>query len=73
MKIFIKIKTRDKIKCLQKISWERGGGHFYGGKSTPENASQENCPWEICPHPPKEKKEKKKKIDPIKYYLLGKM
>ena len=55
--IFIKKKTRDKIKCSQNISWE-GGGNFHGGKLTPENASQENCPPEICPPSSKEKKRK---------------
>ena len=54
-KIFIKIKTRDKIKCSQK-NFMGGGGNFHGGKLTPENASQENCPPEICPPSPKEKK-----------------
>ena len=57
-KIFIKIKTRDKTKCSQKILWE-GGGNFYGGKLTPENASQE-----ICPPSPKEKKKEKRDIIP---------
>ena len=37
-----------------------GEGNFHGGKLSPENASQENCPREICPPSPKEKKRKKK-------------
>ena len=49
------------------------GGNFHGVKLTPENVSQENCYPEICPPSPKEKKIKKIKIDPSKYYLLGKM
>ena len=40
------------------------GGDFQWGKLTPENASQEYCPPEICPHPPKKKKEKKRKLTP---------
>ena len=55
------------------IEWEGGGGgggNFHGGKLTPENASQEHGPPEICPHPPKKNK---MKIDSRKYYLLGKM
>ena len=36
------------------------GGNFHGGKLTPENASQEHCPPEICSKSPKEKKRKKK-------------
>ena len=47
MKIFIKIKTRDKIKCSQKNVMAGGEGNFHGGKLTPDNASQENCPLEI--------------------------
>ena len=60
-KIFMKIKTRDKIKCSQKNFMGRGGGTIHGGKLTPENASQENCPLEVCPPSPKEKKRKKKR------------
>ena len=58
MKIFIKIKTRDKIKFSQQnfMGGGGGGGNFHGGKLTPENASQENWPPEICPPSPKEKK-----------------
>ena len=67
--IFINIKTRDKRKYSQK-NLIRRRGNFHGGKLTPENAFQENCPPEICPPSPKEKK---KKIDFRKYYLLGKM
>ena len=33
-----------------------GGGNFHGGKLTPENASQEHCPPEICPTSPQKKK-----------------
>ena len=36
----------------------RVGGNFHGGKVAPENAFQENCPPEICPPSPKEKKRK---------------
>ena len=36
----------------------RGVGNFHGGKLTPKNASQENCPTEICPPSPKEKQRK---------------
>ena len=43
----------------------RMGGNFHGGKLTPENASQENCPSEVCPpSPKKKKKEKKRKLAP---------
>ena len=59
-KIFIKIKTRDKMKCSQKISYE--GDNFHGGKLTPENASRENPP------PPRNlslsPKKKKRKLTP---------
>ena len=48
-------------------------GSFHWGKLTPENASQEHCPAEVFSPFPKEKKEKKKKIDSRKNYLLGKM
>ena len=51
MKIFIRIKTRDKMKCSQKISW---GRQFSWGKINPGK-----CPPENCPHPPKKKREKK--------------
>ena len=37
-----------------------GGAIFMGGKLTPKNASQENCPPEICPPSPKEKEKNKK-------------
>ena len=40
-----------------------GGGNFHEGKLTPENASQEHCPPEICPPPPSPK-EKKRKLTP---------
>ena len=60
-KIFIKIKTRNKIKCSQK-NVMGGGGNFHGGKLTPENASQENCPppWKFAPPSPKEKNKRRK-------------
>ena len=44
------MKTRDKIKCSQKISL---GEQFSWGKVAPRK---------IAPHPPKKKKGKKKKI-----------
>ena len=48
----------------KKIHGWGGGGNFHEGKLTPENASQENCPPEFASHPPKKKKEKKRKLAP---------
>ena len=45
----------------------RGGGNFHGGKLTPENASQENCPpkkKKNLPPIPQRKKKKKRKLAP---------
>ena len=71
--MFIKIKTRDKIKCSQKISWGGGGGgggNFHGGKLTPENAHLENfLPGNLAPI----SQRKKRKLIPEKNYLLGKI
>ena len=41
----------------------RVGGNFHGGKLTPENAPDENCPPGKLPHIPPKKKRKKRKID----------
>ena len=42
MKVCIKIKTRDKIKCSQKISWE--GGNFHEEKCLPGKLPSKNLP-----------------------------
>ena len=59
-KIFIKIKTRDKMKCSQKISW--GGGQFSWGKINPGKYPLGKLP----PIPQRKKKEKKRKLTPEK-------
>ena len=40
----------------------RGGANFHGGKLTPENASQENCPPGNLPPIPQRKKKWLQKI-----------
>ena len=69
MKIFIKIKTRDKIKCSQK-NFMGGGEQFSWGKVNPRKClpgkltSGNLDPIHL---------RKKKKIGSRKYYLLFKM
>ena len=58
-KIFIKIKTRDKIRCSQKISWEGGGAIV---QFTWEKINPGKClPGNLFPILPPKKKRKKKK------------
>ena len=58
--MFIKIKTRDKIKCSQK-NFMGGGRQFSWGKINPEKCLPGKLPpQKFAPHPPKKKKEKKK-------------
>ena len=58
--MFIKIKTRDKIKCSQKISWGGGGGG--GGQFSWGKINSGKCPLgkfsprKFGPHLPKKKK-----------------
>ena len=59
-KIFIKTKTRDKIKCSQK-NFMGEGGQFSWGKINPGKCLPGKLPPEVCPPSPKEKKKKKKR------------
>ena len=73
-KNFHKEKTRDKIKCSRQILLGGGGGGQYSWEkiSPGKCALWKLSPGNLPPHPPK-KKNKKKKIDSRKNYLLGKM
>ena len=73
--IFLMIKTRDKIKCSQKVSCgPRGRGQFSWGKINPGKCPLGKLPsGNLPPIPQRKKKRKKKKIDSRKSYLLGKM
>ena len=62
---FMKIKTRDKIKCSQKNFMGKGGRQFSWGEINPGKCLPGKFPpRKFAPHPPKKKKEKKRKLAP---------
>ena len=64
-KIFIKIKTRDKIKCSQKNFMGGGGGQFSWGKINPGKCLPGKLPpGNLPPIPQRKKKKKKRKLAP---------